>query len=308
MKKIFEILTIAAVLIFSRFSPVAAGDLDIILNDLPQYQNKTNFSVFYTAIEINQAPVKVSLYIQKDGKDWRQTAMRDKTDYAGEFQLEGSDIYDGEGKYNFYAGAQSGSQSINSNTISTTLDMTPPADVSDYHKERVSSSNYRLYFKCPSDTDFEKVYIYRSKETSFTADSDTRVTEIGCAPGESKTTEVGGDNDADYYFALRALDHAGNVSGVTTDAPGTVIAGQVAGAAIGQTSGTGTKEKVVLLPEETTAIPTEATKGGELGGGGATKGEVKGESTPKSKTPYLLGGFGLILVAGAFYFLRKKEA
>jgi len=98
-------------------------------------------------------------------------------------------------------------------------------------------------------------------------------------------------------------------------APRIVVAGQVAGAATGQTSGAGTTGKVVLLPkEEVTTTPTENQQnpptggGGELGGGGSTEGEIKGESTPKSKLPFVLGGMGIIIVILAFYFLRKKEA
>ena len=45
---------------------------------------------------------------------------------------------------------------------------------------------------------------------------------------------------------------------------------------------------------------------GELGGGGATVGEVKGESTPKSKLPYYLGGLVLLLAVG-WFFLKEKR-
>jgi len=303
MKKIIKIIFAFCLFSFAFTGKVLAGDLSIILNEPPSMENTTDFQLFYTAIETDQLPVKVNLYIQKDGDSWRQTIDKDKTDYAGKFQLRGEDFYYGEGKYNFYAHVDS-SSGLDSNTVSLTLDTTAPGKVSDYHKERISDTNYRLYFKCPTDTDFEKVYIYRSKDTSFTADAGTRVSEIGCAPGESKTTDIGGDVNVDYYFALRALDHAGNASEVVTDAPGTVIAGQVAGAS----TGTGTKGKVVLLPEEKgTPTPTEEVKEGELGGGSATEGEVKGESTPKSRLPYVLGGFGILIALGAFFVLRKKQ-
>jgi len=309
MQRIIKTILIFILLNFVLANRVEAGELNIVLNDLPQYQKTTEFSVFYTVIETDQLPVKVNLYIQKDGKDWRQTVARDKTDYAGEFKIQGSDIYDGEGKYNFYATATTSEKSINSNTISTTLDMTPPGTVSDYHKERANANNFRLYFKCPSDSDFEKVYIYRSKETSFEANSDTKVAEIGCAPGEAKITEIGGETDVDYYFALRALDHAGNISGVVTDAPGTVIVGQVAGAAVLPT-GTIKKEKVVLLPkEEPNAAPPEGTKEGELGGGISAEEKVLGEKTPKtSKLPYILGGAGILLILGFFLVKGRRKS
>jgi len=299
IKVVFSLLVFG--LIFTK--PVYAGNLNIILNEPPSMENTTDFQLFYTAIEIDQLPVNVNLFLKKEGTDWKQAIDKNKTDYAGYFQMRGEDFY-GEGKYYFYAHADSGSNSVDSNTVELTLDTTAPGKVTDYHKERISETNYRLYFKCPTDTDFEKVYLYRSKDTSFTADAGTRVSEVGCAPGESKTTDIGGDANVDYYFALRALDHAGNGSEIVTDAPGNVSVGQVAGAS----TGSGTKEKVVLLPKEATATPPEVTPtGGQLGGGISQEGEVKGESTAKSNLPYLLIGVGGLIFLSAFVYLRKRH-
>lgn len=307
MKKIIKFIFVLLALLVLFGKPVWAGELNIILNDLPGYQTRTDFSVFYTAIETDQLPVKVNLFIQKEGKDWRQTVEKDKTSYSGEFKLQGSDIYDGEGKYNFYATATTSEKTVTSNIVSTTLDMTPPGGVSDYRKERINPFVFRLYFKCPSDSDFEKVFIYRSKETSFEANADSKIAEVGCAPGESKTYEVGGEDNVDYYFALRALDHAGNISGVVTDAPETVVAGQITGMAISPT-GAVKKEKVVLLPKEKPS-PTSAEikEEGELGGGISNEEKVLGEKVPKSsRLPYILGGIGVFLIL-LFLLLKKRQ-
>jgi len=309
MKKLIETILFLVIFSFAFVKPVWAGELNILLNDLPAYQNKTDFSVFYTVIETDQLPVKVNLFIQKEGKDWRQTVEKDKTSYSGEFKLHGSDLYDGEGKYNFYATVASLEKTMTSNTISTILDTIPPEKVSDYRKERINPHVFRLYFKCSSDSDFEKVYLYRSRETSFEANADTRIAEVGGAPGESKTYEIGGDPDVEYYFALRALDHAGNISGVVTDAPETVVAGQVAGAVVSPTGVSTARGEVVSLPkEEPTAIPTEETEEGELGGGISAEEKVLGEKTPKaSKLPYILTGAGLLILAGVFLAKKKQD-
>lgn len=306
MKKIILTGFNLLILSFALAGSVFSGELNIILNTPPSMANTTDFQLFYTAIETDQSPIIVNLFLKKEGSsDWKQAIDEDKTDYSGKFQMRGEDFY-GEGKYQFYAQAVSGATTKNSDSVEITLDTTAPGKVEDYRKERISSTNYRLYFKCPTDTDLEKVYIYKSKETSFTADPGTRVAEVGCAPGESKTHEIGGDQDVDYYFALRALDHAGNASEVVTDAPGTVETGQVAGAAVTPT-GAGTGE-VVFLPEEgVTGTPTGEAAEGELGGGISSEEKVLGEAVPKaSKLPYILGGLGLVLLV-AFFFLRKKE-
>lgn len=279
----------------------------IYLNSLPSYKNSTNFSVSYTAIETDQLAVKVNLFIQKEGKDWRQTKAKDMTGYAGEFQIEGGDIYDNEGRYNFKAIAESGGRTLESNIVFTTLDMSPPSAPTEYGKERVNPTTYKLTWKNPYDSDFEKVYVYRSKEKSFTADSGTRIGEVGGAKDEKITFNDGAvpEPNIDYYYALRALDHAGNASGVVTDAPGTIV-NQVLGTTSGQSSGTGGKGEVVLLPKEEEI--TDLTENeGELGGAGATEGDVKGENTPKSRSLYIFGGLGLLLIIGAFFKFRKSQ-
>jgi len=312
IKLFFFLFVLSVLLVLFPLKPVFAGELAIVLNDLPAYENITNFRLSYTAIETDQLPIKVNLYIQKEGKDWRQTVAKDKTDFAGEFQLEGSDLYDNEGKYYFKAIVESTGRTLESNVTSATLDMSAPSAPTEFGKERVNASTFKLTWKNPFDEDFEKVYVYRSKEKSFTADSGTRIGDVGGAKEEKMTFNDGSvpEPDVEYYYALRALDYAGNASGIVTDAPGVVSGGQVAGASTGTGGSTSSTGKVVLLPEEKGAVtPAEEAGEGELGGGGATEGEVKGESTPKSKLPYVLGGLGIIIIVLVLYFLlRKKEA
>ena len=312
MKKL--ILSIISFLAFAFFLVRPAFALEeklvVTLTDIPGYKNTTEFRVYYTYFDTLGKTANVNLFIEKDGNGFRQTIERDKTAVSGYFEVKNADIYDGQGKYNFYASAVTDSLTINSGTISTTIDQNAPGSVTDYRKERVNANDFKLYWKCPSDEDVEKTYIYRSKDTSFTADSGTRIQEVSCNKEESKTTVVVGDANVDYYFALRAIDHAGNASGVVTDAPGTVIAGAVAGASTQAGTGgtTGKEGKVVILPNE--EEPTPATEEGQLGGGTSSEsGEVKGEETAKkSMLPLVLGGIGLIivLVIVISYFRKKK--
>jgi len=281
--------------------------LAITLTDLPDYKNTTEFRVYYTYFDTLGKTANVNLFIEKDGNGFRQTLERDKTAVSGYFEVKNADIYDGQGKYNFYASAVTETMTKNSGTISTTIDQNAPGNVTDYRKERVNANDFKLYWKCPSDEDVEKTYIYRSKDTSFTADSGTRVQEVSCNKEESKTTIVVGDANVDYYFALRAIDHAGNASGVVTDAPGTVIAGQVAGAATEAGEGT-----VEILPKEVgqggEEVEEGATEEGELDGGTSSEaGEVMGEKTSafNKKYIYVLLILGLLAFVVS-YFRRKK--
>lgn len=320
MKKL--ILSIISLFAFAFFLVRPAFALDtlgeklaITLTGLPGYENTTDFKVYYTYFDTLGKTATVNLFIEKDGNGFRQTIERDKTAVSGYFQIQGSDIYDGQGKYNFYASAVTDSLTQNSDTISTTIDQNAPGNVTDYHKERVNATDYKLYWECPSDEDVEKTYIYRSKDTSFTADSGTRVQEVPCNKEESKTTIVVGDANVDYYFALRAIDRAGNASGVVTDAPGTVIAGTVAGVStqIGATGTTGTvgKEgKVQILPKEEGEELSPTPEEGQLGGGISSEaGAVQGAETGAvSRLPYFVIGGGILLVlVVAYYFLKNRN-
>lgn len=285
--------------------------LKITLTDLPDYKNTTEFRVYYTYFDTLGKTANVNLFIEKDGGGFRQTIERDKTAVSGYFEIKSADIYDGQGKYNFYASAVTDGMTKNSGTISTTIDQNAPGNVTDYHKERLNANDFKLYWKCPSDEDVEKTYIYRSKDTSFTADSGTRVQEISCNKEESKTTVVVGDANVDYYFALRAIDRAGNAGGVVTDAPGTVIAGVVAGTA-GQaiTVGiAGQQGEVKILPKEEELSPTPEE--GQLGGGiSSEEGEVQGaeikKMMPSAKTLGIVG-LGIFLIAVFLYRKYKKD-
>jgi hypothetical protein len=299
----------------SASSSLAAFRLS--LSQLPDYKNTDNFRIYYTYLETSGKNAIVNLYVQKEGKDWRQTKDHDKTAVSGYFQIEGADIFDGEGKYHFYAKAViEGVEQESSATITTIVDRSAPSNVTDYRKERVSANDFKLYWKCPGDADVGKTYIYRSKETSFTADSTTRIQEIVCSPNESKITTVVGEGDTKYYFALRAIDHAGNASGVVTDAPGEVIAGEVAGASTqdgtgGPLDGSQLAEgRVVKLPKEGSGEDeSESGSDGELGGGISSEaGEVKGESEKKSSSKFWLVGVGAgaLLVLG--YLSKRKRS
>ena len=312
MKKLLFGLISLFVFTFLATSPALALDekLKITLTDLPDYKKTSEFRVYYTYFDTKGLTATVNLFIEKDGDGFRQTVDRDKTAVSGYFEVKVADLYAGQGKYNFYASAVTTGLTVNSGTVSIVLDQDPPGNVVDYHKERLSATDYKLYWKCPSDDDLEKTYIYRSTETSFIADSGTRVQSVSCSKDESKTTIVVGDADKDYYFALRAVDRAGNASGVVTDAPGEVTAGSVAGASTEVESNE--SGEVVSLPKEQGASESgDASSEGELGGGTSSQaGEVKGDSTSsiftKNRNLLIGAGAGLLIVLG-YLFLKKRK-
>lgn len=300
MKKI--ILTVTIFLFFCVFSSKSAlASLNISLSDLPSFVNKTNIKLYYTYLNTSGNPATVNLYIQKDGKDYRQTVEKDKTNVSGYFELRALDFYDGEGKYNFSATAVFGADSA-TDTTATNLDTSAPSAPTEYSKERLNQTTYKLSWKNSFDDDFEKVYIYRSKETSFTADSSTKIGEAGGSKNEKMTFNDGSVQlDVTYYYALRAIDHAGNISGITTDAPGTMITVTVTGV------------KATSSPRKTTYLsvtPAVVKKEGEVNGGVSDEGVTEeGKTTNfilKSKNSLFILAGGVILILAYIIYRRRK--
>jgi len=323
MKKTIFVL-IALVTAFLLASPVWAA-LKLTLSPIPEYQNSTDFRLYYAYLETGGEEANVALYVQKEGDSWRKTKDNDKTEVSGYFQIEDADIYDGEGKYNFYAQGKTASLTENSSTVSVVIDRSNPDKVTDYKKERVGETAYRLSWTNPDNDDFYRVYIYRSQDNSFTANSSTKVGESGGSAKDKMTFEDSGlEKNTTYYYALRVIDRAGNASGLVTDAPGEVIASEVAGVTTEEGIGgieDADESEIILLTEEERLAQEEAAitieegqeveeEGTLLDEGQITEkeGEVMGEKDNQALTRklWLIVPLGLLVLAGAFFFFRKK--
>lgn len=312
MKKIIFVLS---VLIFSAFvfTRPALAAFKIAVSAPPEYTNREDLRIYYTYLETDGKTAKVNLYVQKEGKDWRQTKDKDKTAVSGYFQLEGSDFYNGDGKYHFYAKAWVEGVEYVSSTVTTTFDRSAPGQVTDYSKAKKDELNYEIRWRNPSDSDYQRVHIYRSREKSFTADTGTKVGEAFGAPGEYMKLENGSleDKNAEYFYAIIAFDRAGNHSGIVTDAPGEVVPGEVLGTEteLGTGGPLTYDSEIVTLPEEEEEAETKEGEEGQLGGGISTEaGEVMGDQTEKtSKTPYFLAGLGALVVLTFSYFKFIKR-
>ena len=303
MKKLFFILFGIFIFSFTFPSKAGAGMLKVSISKLPEYENKNDFRIYYTYLETEGKTAKVNLFIQKEGKEWSLVEDRDKTAVSGYFQIQAPDIYDGEGKYNFTISASTDQKSFQSPTVSTILDKTSPGRVSGYGKSRIDHLNFHLIWTNPSDPDFARVYIYRSKEQIFTANSDSFISDVAGTPGESKSWDNGvPQENTMYFYAIRSVDKAGNLSDVITDAPGTVTIEQVKKISSANT-GSSKSEEVKILPKE-----KEEGKTGELGGGiSSDAGEIKNEKTrPKSNIIYIILGLLILSVISLTIYRRTK--
>ena len=303
LKNIFA--SILFLLIFSLFAPFAKAFSDYVsITKLSSYINKEDFKISYAALSEN--PISAQFYVRKDGDSSWRTLGSALTGASGYVQVSGGDIYNGDGKYFFKVVINGGTAEDETSTI---VDRQAPDAVRDYRKEKLGDGHYKLYWRNPDNEDFDKVIIYRSDSTNFTADSSTEVATIWGSRDAEMTSENAAAPGKEYYFAIRAIDKAGNASSVVSDPETQVSAGSVLGASVSATS---TPEVVKILPkekatgevlgeektEEATPSPTQAPE--------EEKGGVLGQAVKfaKDRTKLTVGIIAVLLFAG-YLGLRK---
>ncbi len=227
----------------------------VYITKLDSYLNKENFYLSYSALSEN--PISAQFYVRKDGDATWRTVGSPLNGASGQVEVKPSDIYSGDGKYFFKVLINGGTAS---DETSTTIDRSGPDPVRDYRKEKIADGHYRLHWRNPDNADYDRVKIYRSENTDFTADSSTEVGTVWGTAGSEMTWENAAAPGKEYYFAIRAIDKAGNASSIVAD-PETQV---TAGAVLGEATEAQKAEEVKALPKE-------------------KKGEVLGEEKDGSK-------------------------
>lgn len=216
------------------------------------------------------------------------SVVNDQTSYAFKVNVDGTD----------------------SGTTTTFYDISGPSPVSNYYKERINDGLYKLHFHTPSDSDFDKVVIYRGDAAGFSADAGHEIARVagGANSDMSYDDSFAPDAGKTYYYAIRALDHAGNSSSLVGDA-GTVQ-GTPGPAVAGASTTRGTFGRVTILPEEgqgevlpaatVSPAPTETP----VSEAGASAGILGGLSPAKK----LALGLGVLALLALGYYLYKKSS
>ncbi|OGM13095.1 hypothetical protein A3A76_01735 [Candidatus Woesebacteria bacterium RIFCSPLOWO2_01_FULL_39_23] len=276
----------------------------VVIQRLPEYITTDSFEISYSGLSAN--PVIARFFVRKDGDGTWRRVNGDINGSSGQVQVGGGDVYSGEAKYFFKVEINGGTAT---DETSTTIDRSGPDPVSGYWKEKVAGGFYRLHWKNPGNDDFSRVFIYRSTETKFTADGTTKVGEVGGATEADMTWDnVGLDSNKNYYYAVRAIDEAGNGSGIVAD-PETVSI--TSNAASTQNEG-----EVTSLPEEDAETLEATDEGSVLGENGD---DITPTPTPasivnkikqfaKDRTKITLGIVGGLLVIGYYIVNRFRVA
>jgi hypothetical protein len=275
-------------------TPVMATNISI--TQLPAYITSNNFKLSYSCLGCTS----VQFYVNKHAEGWVAFGPV-MTDASGQAQVTSAEVND-QTDYSFKITDIGGAESI----TTTYYDISGPSPVGGFYKERVSDGEYKLHWTNPGDSDFDKVVIYKGGEAGFSADGSHEIARISGGSNSDMTYEDNFTPDASkvYYYAIRALDRAGNSSSLVGDAGETT---QVLG-----TSATPTPEsEVTSLPEEkatgsilgSEATPTPSAVATNEGAVAATAGALGWILTHKK----ISGVVGLVLLAIAYYLYRAKK-
>ena len=231
-----KILGLIILLFVFAIGSVRALDDTVRISELPEYTRHDNFKLSYSAL--SEGSVAAQFFFRKEGDSYAPFGAAINS-ASGQIQVGGTQI-DEQKKYYFKVEINGGTDSDETSII---YDHSGPSPVQSYWKEVIGGSHNRLHWKTPGDSDFSRVFIYRSDSLDFTADPSTKRGELGGAPDQEMTwDDVGLDSSITYYYALRAIDKAGNSSSVVADPE--VTATRIEETIAGGTAG----EEVILFP------------------------------------------------------------
>lgn len=318
-----KLTKVIGLFVFGMFftGQVQAANLSLLINDPKTPTNNRDFSISFQVLDQLNRSVTAKCFKQgpadggytQFGSDIAITSGGN----AGSCASNNSFMND-NGTYNFKVEVVAGADTA-SDTTSVTYNTSGPGDVRDYNKTHTNSCEYTIHFKTAADSGkTTKVEIYRSENTSFSADSDTRVGTVNVGSDEAKDfTNTPPDCNKTYYYATRAFDSSGNGSAVvgdnvtvntvinptgTTGTVGAIPVSANAGNVLGKSTGSAGVDNASSEGETLGATTSADTKTNETAP--ATTVSIDSAS---SNVRWLMIIGGILLLGVILYAFRKKS-
>lgn len=308
-----------AALAFNSTVFAAAGDVSVKVEKPKSPTRINNFNLNFVALDIEGRGITAKCFKKSPsegsftqfGSDIALSAGGNTANCAVTSSILGDN-----GTYQFYVTATAGEDTATSETISVVYDTNGPGDPRDYSKTRTNSCEYTIHFKTADDAGMTvKVEVYRSENTSFSADDGSRVLTVNAGSNETHdATNTVPDCSKNYYYAIRSFDAAGNGSGIVGDSEVTITNATT-------TTTTTTQQTAGAIPvnQGGSVLGDEATIGAM--GATGTSGETLGETSPSAEVAdmgkkddaknsmarnLMLGG-GILLLGAILYAIWKKQ-
>ena len=329
---IFSTLIAISMCVFSQATPVhavEASNLSIRLEEPKTPTNQNSFGIVFVALDLAKRDVTVTCQKQGPSDGGLVTFGSPQTftngGNTGTCAVDSS-ILSVAGTYKFQTTATADSETQPSNEVTVVYNTEGPGDPRDYSKSKPSACEYKIHFKTADDAGKTvKVEIYRSENTSFSADAGTRVSTVNVGSNTERDETISGTCDKTYYFAVRAFDAGGNGSNIVGDSEThvTITLRSATTTSTTTTGGVTTTETgigAVEVPEgaglsvEGETVPTEeGTALGEATGTAEVitlpeEGQVKGAKTSIFTKPVIVLLCGILLgTAFAIWYANRKK-
>lgn len=294
-KYILSALIAVGMCLFIPVRPVNAvgvSGLSIRLEQPKTPTNQNSFGIVFVALDLAKRDVTVTCQKQGPSDGGFVTFGGVQTfpngGNTGTCTVDSS-ILTTAGTYTFKTVA-----SANGNTaedsVTVQYNTEGPGDPRDYGKSKPSACEYKIHFKTADDSGKTvKVEIYRSEDTSFTANSGTRVSTVAIGSNTEHDETISGTCDKTYYFAVRAFDSSGNGSNVVGDSETHVTVTQKTSTTTTTSTGGTTIETIALGAQEVLGAGGLTEEGAGESEEGTALGETTGQPEPEHITLPLEG-------------------
>lgn len=309
MKKLLSIIASFGILSGFIFLPTQAkalsNNVEVKIEQPASPINQDNFKIGYVAIDLLERPLQVQCYESTYG-----AFGSIQTTNSGDCLIDPT-IVSNDGSYEFYISVTAGAETVISSKVTVTVDSVKPGAVTNY-KKTSNNCNNTLTFTTANDLgQTTKVQIFRSNKTEYTAGSSTLIKELIAGSNQNISyTDTVPVCDETYYYAVRALDAAGNSSLFTTDK--VIITTIEPSTPSNQNTN---NDETTKTSTDTNSTSDTNTDNNQEQTSTDTSEEVKGESTEISNNgiwswlKYVLGGIGVLIIASGVYvfYARKKK-
>lgn len=223
--KLFLLTTLSVIGLFLPNNILAEtptpSPLSVRLSQPKTPTNQNNLKLTFVALDIKSRGVVVNCY-KKSPSEAVYSMFEEKilVPVSGDtgYCNVTSSILSNAGSYSFYVTAKAGGDSVTSSTVNVDFNTSGPNTPGSYSKERINNCDYKIKFKTADDSKTVKVELFRSDSLSISIDSGSRVSTQNIGPNtEGSFTNSIPTCGKEYFYALRAVDNADNVSGITGD-------------------------------------------------------------------------------------------
>ena len=243
------LISVLGLLTFTKATYAQTADTIVHIEQPSTPTNQTSFKIGYVAADLLGRDLQIQCYETTKGAFGPVY-----TSNNGDCLVDSS-IITADGTYEFYVTVTADSSTVTSDKVTVVVDNTTPSPVTGYTKTASGCSNI-LQFTVANDGQTNQIQIFRSDKATFTANSSNLIATISVTPNQVVSyTDSTATCGVTYYYAIRAVDNADNVSSFVTDK--TVV--------------------IVPIPANNTNTNTSTTSS-------TTTEEVKGSETSTSDT------------------------